>query len=345
MIKVIFSTLGVIIISFVLVFIIFLQTKDDEVLQGDFQRRIHVVDLTTVFSLPKKGTYIAGVDKDSIFFGNHFQMNWFGSLHCVTGESKEQFLKPVSTFTKLIVHHPYLFQVDEMNRCIFRINLMHQGDVKEFKLASFTDAIPITRSSFAFRTFNESKTELQLSKTNGLSVQHFPGLLQKQLDGVVCTDGMLTLNAEEEKIFYIYYYRNQYLVMDTSLHLLYSGQTIDSISHVKINLAEMGEDKSRMLSSPTRVVNRHVYSADSLLYIVSNVVGKNESQNDYRKGSMIDCYTTHRKSYQHSIYLHNYKDQKLKQMVISGSKLFALYKNHLVIYSLDSLKPIALQDH
>jgi hypothetical protein len=324
-------------ISCTIILLFFYLTKGNEVLSGDFSRNMIRAkpDLKIVFNLRIGTDYIAGQYADSIFLGNSMEIDSVESLNYINGKSKSHFVHHgVPAVTRFVVQHPYAFQIDEMNKRIVRTNLSDSSDVKEFTLPPFTDAIALQGNSFALRTFNDSKTELQLGKFSGDTVQRFPLLLQKQLDGILCTDGMLAYNEEEKRLFYIYYYRNQFLCLDSSMNLLFRGRTIDSISHVKIKVAITHDEKNRKLGSPARLVNSFAYSFDSLFFVLSHVVGKTEHADAHRNGSMIDCYRIRDGLYRYSIYLSNYKSQKLKQFAIADSQLFALYRNYLVVYSL-----------
>jgi hypothetical protein len=315
--------------------LVFYRTKDNEVLRGNFYRNKsnNAPILETIFNLRDGINYIAGLHGDTIYLGSTVQSD---SVQCLNYENRNSTLKFVQggkTGTKATVRYPFIFHMFEMNNKIIRANLSNRENTREFLLPVFTDAIPVTKNSFAFRTYNEMRSALQLGKLSDEKLERFPSLLRKQLDGIFCTDGILTFNQQEEKLFYVYFYRNQFLCLDTSMNLLYTGKTIDTISQVKIKVAFTSDD-SRKLASPARLVNRYACSGDSVLFVVSQVLGETEQLDDLRNGSMIDCYRTRNGEYLRSFHLPNYKNQRLVEISISKSRLFALYQNYLLVYSL-----------
>ncbi len=96
----------------------------------------------------------------------------------------------------------------------------------------FSNGISLTSNNFAFRKYD------QILKQNILAKNSFnPGsspvieskdLLQKQVDGIFCTDGMMSYCKKSGKLIYVYYYRNQFICADSNLHLIYRGNTIDT---------------------------------------------------------------------------------------------------------------------
>ncbi|MCG1037959.1 hypothetical protein KI686_16295, partial [Polaribacter sp. DS7-9] len=90
---------------------------------------------------------------------------------------------------------------------------------------------------FAIRTLSsESKAYVLGSLTDTLPyIKLAPHILEKQIDGLFCTDGMLHYNRKRHQLIYLYYYRNQYILMDTLLNIVHKGNTIDTNRVAKIN--------------------------------------------------------------------------------------------------------------
>ena len=59
-----------------------------------------------------------------------------------------------------------------------------------------------------------------MDKDTSTSVSLKHGILEKQIDGVFDVDGILTYSTEPNLLSYVYYYRNEYIIMDSDLTVL-----------------------------------------------------------------------------------------------------------------------------
>src|SRR5690606_27633545 len=121
-------------------------------------------------------------------------------------------------------------------------------------------AIPVYTNCYVLRAFNASRTELHLAHYSNGRLNIHPALLQKQIDGIICTDGILVYDSEQQRLFYVYYYRNQFLCLNSTLDLLYRGNTLDTISRVKISITSQNGSHERTLATPPRIVNNLAYA-------------------------------------------------------------------------------------
>jgi len=101
----------------------------------------------------------------------------------------------------------------------------------------FSKAEIIAPNKIAFRA-QELKSSNNIlgifTFSDSLQVQYAPNLLQKQIDGFFDTDGMMHYDSKLQKLVYIYYYRNQFLVADKNGNLKYRGNTIDTTSKAQL---------------------------------------------------------------------------------------------------------------
>lgn len=202
--------------------------------------------------------------------------------------------------------------------------------------AFFTKAEPIAPSKFVIRAMQASKNQYVLGTLDATPPHlNLVSLLKKQLDGVFCVDGNLIYNQELGQVVYVYYYRNQFLVADPELNLLYEGKTIDTFSHVQINPVQVSSGKTQMLSTPPKMINGSSTTKGNFLLINSQIMGKNDDEFLFRRSSVIDVYEISSGHYRFSFYLPGYNRRSARDFRIVGSKLMVLYEQHIVTYTLN----------
>lgn len=205
----------------------------------------------------------------------------------------------------------------------------------------FLDFVPLDSERFAIRALGYPVKENVLGRILP-DVPHLrmeKGLLEKQVDGMFCTDGMMHYADDTERLVYLYHYRNEFLVMDTSLRVQYRGHTLDTISRVKFTAAVLrsGAEEVFTLSSPPYLVNRLSEVSNGLLYVNSNLLAANENQGAFDAGSVIDVYDLQDGRYVLSFYLYHFdRSVRLSEFRVFGDYLVARYEDRLVIYELTS---------
>lgn len=188
----------------------------------------------------------------------------------------------------------------------------------------FKDVIPLGNASFAISAVNVSAYENVLAKKIGdRSPAYNGGLLQKQVDGIFCTDGMLHYSEHLNELIYLYYYRNQYIIADTNLVLKSRHNTIDTFSHAQIKSTVLSykTQKSFQLAAPPMSVNRRSYCYKHWFFVISNVEALNEIKDLFNNSSVVDVYDLNMNAYAFSFYLPDEGD-KLKHILVRKEKLF-----------------------
>jgi len=169
--------------------------------------------------------------------------------------------------------------------------------------------------------------------------------LPKQVDGIFCTDGWLQYDFKKAKIYYLYAYRGEFLILDTNLHVIKSIKTIDTVHTAKINLGNttvrLGNGLKANQSSqitPPNVVNRGFCSNGDFIYILSNVKADNEKADVFYKNQPVDVYSLKLKKYVFSFYLPKFMGLKPRQIEINRNTIIAIYDNYLITFVLE--KPL-----
>ena len=323
--------------------VLFISSKKSDSISNDFNRHFALEPLgnLNILDLRYNSYYIAGITSNHIYLGNVTASMHLLEADLLTMDTThlrlniKDFEKHKIRSLKLKVDPPYFYFMDGVMPGIFRGNLT-DGQAKRYMYDSvfFTDSAPISPASFALRMVSSGSNQYSLAKITAESPKFrvFPNVLEKQVDGLFCTDGMMHYNKQLAWLVYLYYYRNQFICMDSSLNLLYRGNTIDTVSQAQIKVAEIKSDKSITMAAPPFIVNKHSAVYADWLFIHSNLLAQNEDKKVFDQSSVIDVYHLKTGEYQFSFYLPDYKGKKIKSFQVTDGKLVALSDHYLLIY-------------
>jgi hypothetical protein len=205
----------------------------------------------------------------------------------------------------------------------------------------FSDAVPLSPSTFAFRSYSKTNQSCELARATADDFTFHAELLQKQIDGLFCVDGKLLFNARLNRLVYLYYYRNQFIVADTNLTLSYRGHTIDTFSHVRIKVAKVGDGGESTLASPPMVINGVSCTDGDFLYVQSALLAKNEDEQKFRSSSTVDAYRLMDGQYVGSFHVPAYAGKKMSGFQVIGDRLFGIFDKYLISFlvNLHALHP------
>lgn len=334
-------------LSFSIISIIILYLFSDKLNHGynSFIRLFppHPVLLSKTLDIQYNSYYIAGTDADHIYLGNSTapllllitNKSLTDTQHAQLTINSLEKLKLISI--KVTVDSPDFYITDGIMPGIFKGTVADRYARRYmYDSAYFTEAVPVSPSSFALRIVSQSR-EYVLAKETKYQPHFKPvsGLLEKQVDGLFCTDGMLHYNKDLAMLVYVYHYRNQFICMDSSLNLLYRGKTIDTISHAKIKVAEIKSENAITLAAPPLMVNSGSCVSGNWLFVHSKLLAKNENKKIFDSSSVIDVYNLTDGSYKFSLYLLDHEGKKMKEFQVSGNKLIALYDHYILTYNLN----------
>ncbi len=331
-------------LSYYVIYLLFLSSEKIMHYHNNFVRRFP--HFPAVFEkeiqLTSDNFYFAGAGNNTIYLGDYsaplkvVEMSDDGNSvqHSIRLSRKNL----PFTSIQIKVLPPHFFLVDGNVPAIF------QGTTKDWNAkyvmkgkSYFSIIQPIDSTSLVFRatlksTLTNTLGRITLKDTNHLKFA--PQLIQKQIDGVFDTDGQLFFDNFSKKIIYVFTYRNEYTVADSSLKLLYRGNTIDTISQAQLNVVTVKSNGETKLASPPLLVNKTSAVYKNLLFINSLLPGQFENLNMWKKASIIDVYDVDKKSYLFSFYINKIGIKKLKTFYVKGNSLYGLIDDHLVIYKL-----------
>lgn len=300
----------------------------------------HVIKLTTQFLLAEK-------PKDKIILDNYKDKS---HLYSIDFSLKEIDTIPLHTpkgFNKsLNVYKASLESSIYLTNSFSEIVTFNQAIINSYKISNLNFDVfrPISQKSLVVRARKEIEKEKdrQLVK---LSLKKSASIIKiftipKQIDGFFCNDGWLHFDEANSVIFYMYYYRGEFLCLDTNLNLKYKAKTIDTITKANIKTAfsstrlNNGTRFNQVVpKNPPKLVNRHLTTNNDHVYVLSGLKADNETQSEFQSNQQVDVYSTKNGKYLHSFYIPKYKNQKLNYFEIKGDTIVAVFGIYLVTFN------------
>ncbi|WP_431293382.1 hypothetical protein [Pedobacter sp. P26] len=236
----------------------------------------------------------------------------------------------------LNIDSPFFFINDSFVSKFFKGNT-RDFLARDYKMPKikFDKAVSVKDGSLIVR-LNDRKDGIVIGKafagTNRFIIDKT--LLKAQGDNYFSKDGILLSDSESGKIVYVYLYRNDFLVIDSSLKRQFEAKTIDTTSHSKIQLGYNGQNRLSM-SAPAARVNRYSWVWKSNLFIQSGLRADNEDIEDFNRGYTIDVYDLNQRGeYKYSLQLEGEEKNKLKGFRIRGNLLIALFDQKIKTYKI-----------
>jgi len=335
--------------SILAVVLLYLFSEESIHRNNSFLRRYpnHPVNTIKGHNIKYNSYYIAGMAGGKIYLGNTT-----APLHLLRIDTTLSRVDTVKisldgrdnyrfTAVQVRVREPFFYVTDGNQPILFRGRV---GDWKAMRYGAgtikFSQMEPIDSTCFAIRAMDKITNENILGVAggkNGANSKTAPYLLEKQIDGIFDTDGILSYNSDLKQIVYVYYYRNQYVVADTNLKLLYRGRTIDTVRSAAIKIAVEDSARTRSLAYQASSVIQH-YSTTSgrYLYTKSDRLGRYEPEDMLGQASIIDVYDLKKQTYEFSFYLYDYENEKVKSFKVFGNLLVGLTQHYIVLYRLES---------
>nr|WP_139149444.1 MauE/DoxX family redox-associated membrane protein [Ulvibacter litoralis] len=330
-------------VSFMVVLFVFSEKKMHR--NNGFQRILphHPATETNKIDIRYDSYYIAGTHEDSIYLGNGT-----APLHMLTVH-KTQLDTTEHTITLPYSHTIYRDLTSKFIDGVFymmdgTVPVIYKGYEGTYTAThpltiedSFIRALPLNDTIFAVRVFDPvtgGNILGQLSIDAPTTVTLHPSLLEAQGDPFFDTDGLLLFNRQLQKIIYVYFYRNEFVVIDRDFSLDYRGRTIDTISKSQLDVRTISSKNEKKLGANPTFVHLQAATYGRYLFIVSDRVGKYESEKILEQASIIDVYDLETSYYAFSFYLYHPGLKKLKELSVEESQLTALVDHFLITYAL-----------
>jgi len=308
--------------------------------ENPFVRRFmpHHIDKAEYLDVEVNSYYIAGLTNDTIYLGNYTAPLLITAVPTNLSTKVEHQIKLDETqrsFRSLTIR----VQGQEFFVSDGTIPIIYKGSTNNWKAKRFMEEKiyfsllqPINEHQFLFRSQRAANGEHVLGKldfNDSTTFELYDNALQKQIDGVFDTDGQLITDAITNKGIYTYYYRNQYLVYQPQTNQFTQGKTIDTTTLAKIQVTEL-TDGTRKMGAPPQKVNSKAYAYNGMLYIKSDLMGKNEPRSMWKQASIIDVYDYNKNEYLYSFYAYDHHREKIKEFAVNDMHFFGLIGNSIV---------------
>ncbi len=149
-----------------------------------------------------------------------------------------------------------------------------------------------------------------------------------EIDGGIKTDGRFIL--EDSSLVFIQMHKGNFYKINVKTNKLSHFKTLDNTQVVEG--IKMAKDSSFSINKPLLTINSYAHIEGGNLYVVSNVLTKNDNFLKYRKFVTIDVYNHKNGNYLYSFHLPSDKDEKPLDFKIKNKKLYLIFKNKIKIY-------------
>ena len=333
--------------SLVLVAVLYFSVPKKEIVHNNgFKRDFKngLLSNRSSLDLEYNSYYLAGLNNESIFLGNYRKHNFYVQANYpLTDTLNVSFSLPKtekepSRIQNIVIKTPDVFIADRLTPLLF------SGVLPEMTLTlaniqgiHFDIMMPLNRSEMVFRTYDpiHQQKVLKAASLDSSSTTLPTYVLEKQVDGVFCTDGFFLHNQAYDQVLYVYYYRNQYVGLNSRLDVVYKGNTIDTVSQAKVQIGTIASENKNTLIERPDIINKRGAVYGDKLYIGSGLIADNESIDAFETHSIVDVYTLKDQSYQFSFYIPAFKNKKTREFRVYDDKLVAIYSNYLVTYEMN----------
>lgn len=296
--------------------------------------------------LDTKGDYyIAGITKDQIFLGNRkdsldlliTDINLNHAKHIRLTIQNEPTIHLRETYIE--IDSPFFYIKDGGAPGIFQGRMGYWTAQRILAHTPyFTQAVRTAEKSFTIQSIGNKTgnkvTQNALSSVSGTSgIKSNVDIFGEDTD-FLTSSGLLRYSRKLNKLVYIYFYKNEYLLMDTSLNLAHKYKVIDPTAQANLKPIEIKEGRFS-LASPKSFINNTAQVYEQWLLINSTSKASNETTEAFDNASIIDVYDLETGQYTYSFYIPDYDGIKLENFKAVNHQLIGTFKNHVISYSLN----------
>ena len=286
--------------------------------------------------------YIAGITDTHIYLGNYTATNQVMQVNYALNDIHRIILSVPSgrrfawKAMKVFVDSTGIYMMEGISPIILHVDFHNRVESEYRSFKPFNESIPISPGSFIMNRFDaplnqDILVKLRMDTTNHQMANY---ILSKQMDGIFSVDGMINWDPDNKKIVYLYFYRNEFICLDTNLTPIYTGHTIDTIRHAHIKLTPPSPERTITFASPPLMTNQRCCVSGNWLYIQSALMANNEKPEYFKTNSVIDLYSIQNGRYRFSFYLPDLFHSKARDFCVRGNRLFALYGHYLVSFKM-----------
>jgi hypothetical protein len=252
--------------------------------------------------------------------------------------------KKLSGYFNCFVDSPQVSILAGNIPAIIKIEPNSNPTLTHFPNKIFTRVVPLTRNSFIFRGLDSAKHSVEqvfykgIPSTNTIIREN--SISDKTQDGGISTDGLLSYDSTTNQVVYVFFYKNEFISMDTSLHLLYKANTVDKLtknSNIKVGVIHSASQQNLLTNTePDKDINSLSCVNGGKLFIMSKLKADNESDDQFGKNTIIDIYSVRSGNYISSFYIPRINFEKPISFKIIEKNVIAVYKSSIILYQMQN---------
>lgn len=343
--RIYFIVIPVILSAGLILVLLAIAENREEKINGFSRVIIHgIIKSSETIDIKYQNYYIAGAGETTVYLANTTAYGLLLKVSHKTADTGSLFMKlpadimlntgRITTF----VNDTTIMMIDNITPKVLvgntvTVTLAPAGNLS----TACVDPVPITNARIAAKIYDTTRKQTDLAIVNDIRMQPANALVKK-IDGKFCTDGRLLRDNVTSDLAYIYFYRNQYITLDSNLRVQSNGHTIDTITQSSFSLGAIYQGKGVTFASPPRLVNRWAALSDGKLFVHSNTRADNEKISDFNRNDVIDVYDISSDQYIYSFYIPHGADKAIRQFSVYKNILFALSGTTLRIIHLDLIK-------
>lgn len=321
--------------------VLFLSSEHLMKKENNFTRRFppHPVTEDRSYDLKVNSFYFAGFHEGGVYLGNSSSPFRIFKMDKTFQKVDTIDLQPEKDVTfknlKYLVQDQILYAYDGSVPVIFAskidsLNYPLKTVSKEDVFFDQLAAVTPTQHFLRIEDFLSKRTGVAyLSVREKQRVKISNTLLTLKADGGFDADGKLLYDAQLQQAYYLFYYRNQILQFNSDLTLTQEMKTIDPVIEAKLEVIRMKDGRNK-IKGPSALVNRNMVVHRGLIFNESNLMGKHEPKELWRKNAVVDVYQTQTASYWGSFYIPHRGKEKMFQMMMTDDYFYILSGNEIV---------------
>ena len=202
--------------------------------------------------------------------------------------------------------------------------------------AAFVKSLPLSQRSVLLSLYDTLRRQTIFRKfhLNDLTFSEQVFVPKMNQEGVFSVDGHFCYNAEFPLIGFTYFYRNEFVMLDSSLTPRLNASTIDPTATVSLHLIRQRTKSRTFLAGFDPVLNKECETYGNRLFIRSGIMAKNELPSLAKNCTAIDMYSLPVGTYLKSFYVCQFRGQALRRFLILGHCLVGLHGRFLTVYRL-----------
>jgi hypothetical protein len=304
----------------------------------------HVVSIKKSIDLQYNSFYLAGATSSHLYLGNRTNPYLLLVTNYQLTDTQILILRPEHKFEHLkgnglfAVDSPRIYFIEGKTPLLLETTYpsLSLRQIRESPVYSI-GTIPLSTTSLGLRMYDDKNGQIILAKENlnPPLIDKKQDVLQNQGDGIFSVDGTLLFDNVSKNLIFVYYYRNQFIRLDSNLNVIYRARTVDTNTVAKLNIASIQSEGVTVLGSPPLQVNKQASVSNNRIYVHSLLMANNEDKAEFETSSVLDIYNLGNGKYKYSFYLPDIKSKNLTILLVFNMSLFVVHDQYLSIYQIN----------